>query len=712
MASGDFDINEKKQANITWAGQSPMRSLGSARTGQTGMPEESADPLIGCILSGKYRILEKVGSGGMSDVYKARDELLDRIVAIKFLATDIDAVSLARFRREGIATGKLENSHIINIHDLYLAPNEQPYLVMDFVDGVPLSDIIEQEGRLSFRRTAHIILQAADALQHAHSRGIIHRDIKPSNIIITATAGDKEFVKLVDFGIAKLKQGEEVGQGLTSTGEVVGSPVYMSPEQCMGLEVDSRSDIYSLGCVFYEMLCGSPPHVGANSLQTMRKHTDEKPVRLIDADTVKDLPPRCDEIVMSCLEKDPKLRYQNLSLFIRDLGQVMEGSTTGVRESRSRRQTVLISLVLALTCALGLLAANRFIHHRKDNVEPVEAAGRLPVSLQEQANPQSKSSQQSTLGADKNSPVLSAVPNQVTLPPGKSPQVTAALATVDTNHATAISGEKARGSQVMPAEKTKVSGGEKIPEVAVTAAKKQPAAASEDMTEEKKFLKKEAELEKKNKQLAAEMAMRDKIDAGLNAVNRELLHGNYVQAKSEMTLLFPSLRKAKAPISENLVATLALLFQGANRNLDYSYGEDLARRVLALGHKREEDPDLKAKVESWLAYFEGQAENSIRSEEKFKKAIANMEKSGERWPWVYFHYGNLLVDERKYSQAEQMYWKALELCDGRLRAKLGDNIMSRLISTYELMGNQEMVAEMKRRQAIYRKRWNLQATRR
>jgi serine/threonine protein kinase len=283
---------------------------------------EAPDPLVGCVLSGKYRILEKIGEGGMSVVYKAHDQLLDRPVAIKCLTGEMQAEGLIRFRREGIATGKLENPHIVNVHELFLEPQQNPYLVMDYVEGEPLSLLIrKQDSGIPVDRAVHIIRQAAEALDHAHSRGIVHRDIKPSNILVT-TFGDKtDFVKLLDFGIAKLLIPGEHTQKLTQPGDVFGSPMYMSPEQCSGQPVDARSDIYSLGCLFYEMLVGEPPLVGENALQTFRKHMDEPPSRPNSVRPIKGLSPALENVLMKCLQKDPQKRYQSVRSFINDLNK-------------------------------------------------------------------------------------------------------------------------------------------------------------------------------------------------------------------------------------------------------------------------------------------------------------------------------------------------------------------------------------------------------
>jgi serine/threonine protein kinase len=345
---------------------------------------EETDPLIGCVLSGKYRILEKIGEGGMSVVYKAHDQLLDRPVAIKCLSGKLEAEGLTRFRREGIATGKLENPHIVNVHELYLEPDQTPYLVMDYVQGEPLSLIIGKEGAMPIERAIHIVRQAAEALEHAHGRGIIHRDIKPSNLIVTKFGGKTDFIKLLDFGIAKLLTPGEHGQKLTQAGDVFGSPMYMSPEQCSGLQVDARSDIYSLGCLFYEMLIGEPPLVGENALQTIRKHMEEQPPRPSAIRPVKGLSTAMENVIMKCLQKEPRKRYQNLRSFISDLNKeeaAAQAATSSFLHSEFR--TTKAWVITAALVGIGLCAFifSRVFHPAA--VKPVRSGGTVFGTVQQ-----------------------------------------------------------------------------------------------------------------------------------------------------------------------------------------------------------------------------------------------------------------------------------------------------------------------------------------
>ncbi len=186
---------------------------------------------------------------------------------------------------------------------------------MDFVDGTTVADEVQRLGRLPVKRCLRIFIQVAFAIAYAHENGVIHRDLKSSNIMVVKGEGDEELVKIVDFGIAKLTGADEFNQQtLTKTGEIFGSPLFMSPEQCMGLSVDLRSDLYSLGCMLYEALTGAPPFIGESALATMMKHQSEPPLSLKEASMGIDFPKELERIVAKLLEKDPNNRYQNASL--------------------------------------------------------------------------------------------------------------------------------------------------------------------------------------------------------------------------------------------------------------------------------------------------------------------------------------------------------------------------------------------------------------
>lgn len=273
------------------------------------------DPLIGTKLDGKYEILSVLGTGGMGVVYKGKQELMDRIVAIKMLLAHHlnDTHSVKRFLHEGKATCKLKHPHIITVYDYGVSPQGQPYIVMDFLEGTPLSDQIRKEGQIGVDRSMSIFKQAALALEHAHSQGVIHRDLKPSNIVLIDFDGNKDYVKVVDFGVAKLIEdaGTEM-QRLTQMGEVCGSPVYMSPEQCQGMPLDPRSDIYSMGIVMYETLTNKLPLLGKTLVETMHKHIMEPPTPFSESRPDLYIPERVEQVIFRALAKNPEDRQQSM----------------------------------------------------------------------------------------------------------------------------------------------------------------------------------------------------------------------------------------------------------------------------------------------------------------------------------------------------------------------------------------------------------------
>lgn len=281
------------------------------------------DPLIGTKLAGKYEILSVLGTGGMGVVYKGRQDVMDRIVAIKMLQSHhlADSMSVKRFQQEGKATCKLNHPHIITVYDFGISSQSgQPYIVMDYLQGVPMSEIIKQEGQVSVDRALKIFMQASEALGHAHKQGVIHRDLKPSNIVLINYDGDKDFVKVVDFGVAQIMEDVNPdGQRLTQMGEVCGSPVYMSPEQCQGHALDNRSDIYSMGVVMYETLTNRLPLLGRTMVETMRKHIEEDPPPFTEVRPDLYIPERVEQVILKAMAKDPAHRHQSMEQLAADL---------------------------------------------------------------------------------------------------------------------------------------------------------------------------------------------------------------------------------------------------------------------------------------------------------------------------------------------------------------------------------------------------------
>lgn len=298
------------------------QSLGLDRSVWT----ESGELLPGAVIAEKYEVISLIGKGGMSSVYKIRHSQLDTVLALKLLDkslwTDPDAVK--RFKLEAQTIGRLTHPNLITYRDFGITAGGQPYLVMDYVDGSTLSDRIKPNQGMFLPTCIEIFQQLAEGLKIAHDQGIVHRDIKPGNIMFVAEGSDQ--LKLVDFGLAKIVT-EDGNQGLTRTGDVFGSPLYMSPEQCLGKKVDHRSDIYSIGCVIYEAMTGKLPLKGNTILETMNNHVEKMHPKMTDIDpgliaaqraswvNVEDL----QYIVLRCLQKRPNDRYDSIDALLADL---------------------------------------------------------------------------------------------------------------------------------------------------------------------------------------------------------------------------------------------------------------------------------------------------------------------------------------------------------------------------------------------------------
>jgi serine/threonine protein kinase len=276
----------------------------------------------GSILNDRYRIEHVLGSGGMSVVYKASDLRRNRSVAVKVLHTHLNfqAKSLKRFQSEGKALSKLDSKHIVRVSDFGTFVDKTPFMVMEYVQGTTLAALLETETKFPIERVLEIALQICDALDHAHSLQIIHRDLKPSNIMVEVDSTGIPQTKIVDFGIAKVLS--ETHSEMTATGEVFGSPLYMSPEQCGGFSLDNRTDFYSLGCIIYECLTGFPPFSGESPLATMLKHQQDEPETLTRATLGDTFPPELERIVAKLLAKSPQQRYQRAKELAMDLENV------------------------------------------------------------------------------------------------------------------------------------------------------------------------------------------------------------------------------------------------------------------------------------------------------------------------------------------------------------------------------------------------------
>ena len=270
------------------------------------------DPLLGQTLAGKYRIDKLIKTGGMGSVYRGKHVLMDKTVAVKVLRPSlaVDDVVVARFSREAKAASRISHPHAVSVTDFGEAENGVVFLVMEYLDGRTLKEIINSEGALSLERTVGIVRQVAGALDAAHSQGVVHRDLKSDNIMLVHHDGD-EWAKVLDFGIAKIMQTTGNREGdITEANLVVGTPQYMSPEQCSQTgQLDARSDIYSLGVIVYEMLTGRLPFTGESPTVIMMKQVQDPPPSILAARS--DLPAEVEGIIKRALAKQPLDRYQS-----------------------------------------------------------------------------------------------------------------------------------------------------------------------------------------------------------------------------------------------------------------------------------------------------------------------------------------------------------------------------------------------------------------
>jgi predicted Ser/Thr protein kinase len=258
------------------------------------------------ILNDRYEMGSPLGKGGMAHVYRGTDRVLDRTVAIKVLSGKYagDDSFVTRFRREAQAAAGLNHANIVGVYDTG-DEGQMHYIVMEYVEGETLGDVLRRDGRLDPERAAAVAVEVATALHAAHEKGLVHRDVKPGNVMI-----DREGrVKVVDFGIARAAADDT----LTQTGLVLGTASYLSPEQAQGLPVDARSDIYSLGCVLYEMLTGRPPFDGDTPVAIAYMHVNETPPG--PSELEPSIPPHLDQAVMRALEKDPEARFPTAEAF-------------------------------------------------------------------------------------------------------------------------------------------------------------------------------------------------------------------------------------------------------------------------------------------------------------------------------------------------------------------------------------------------------------
>jgi serine/threonine-protein kinase len=270
-----------------------------------------------------YEVTGLLGEGGMGAVYSAQHRLINRKVAIKVLKRELarEPEVVQRFFNEARAIGTIRHPNIIEIIDVGKLPSGVPYLVMELLQGESLSERVTRLGPLPFDVVVDFAAQAACALEVAHERGIVHRDLKPENLfILSAAEGERETLKVLDFGIAKLRDDLTATPVHTRAGSLLGTPLYMSPEQCRGLnELDLRTDVYSLGVILFEAVCGTPPFLAKSVGEVMRMHMSEEPMR--PSELRADIPPQLEFVILKCLAKEPEQRFASMPEFSAALEQ-------------------------------------------------------------------------------------------------------------------------------------------------------------------------------------------------------------------------------------------------------------------------------------------------------------------------------------------------------------------------------------------------------
>ncbi|HEY4392624.1 MAG TPA: protein kinase, partial [Polyangia bacterium] len=275
------------------------------------------DPLIGAVLGDRYRVISRIGVGGMGVVYRAQHTTLKRDLAVKVLLPEFGGKEefVRRFEREAESASRLAHPHIIAVTDFGRTPEGLLFLVMEYLDGRSLTSLI-REGPLEVTRAVTIVRQMLAALTRAHAAGIVHRDLKPDNIMLIDREGQHDFVKILDFGIAKVTEPEPGREALTQAGVVFGTPEYLSPEQALGDKIDARADLYATGVILFEMLTGRRPFESEDKVRIISMHLSHPVPRLRDAYPAGEVPAALEDVVRQAMEKERENRFSSAAAFL------------------------------------------------------------------------------------------------------------------------------------------------------------------------------------------------------------------------------------------------------------------------------------------------------------------------------------------------------------------------------------------------------------
>ena len=275
--------------------------------------KKTGDPMIGRTIAGRYEVLSLLGRGGMGAVYKARQPSVQRMIALKVLLKEFadNETVIKRFHQEALAASRLTHPNTISVYDFGQSEDGILYMAMEFLKGMSLADAV-RGGPMPPKRVTHIMRQVCKSLAEAHRAGIIHRDLKPDNIFLTDIQGERDYVKVLDFGVAKLREYEGKEGTLTQAGMIFGTPKYMSPEQARSTDLDARSDVYALGVILYEMLLGQAPFSGDNPLSILIAHVNETPRSFAEVNPQAKLPAPLEAVVMRAMAKKADARCQTV----------------------------------------------------------------------------------------------------------------------------------------------------------------------------------------------------------------------------------------------------------------------------------------------------------------------------------------------------------------------------------------------------------------
>ena len=301
-----------------------MRGKNFGKWAEPKVRKKKKDPMIGRTIAGRYEVIGLLGKGGMGAVYKARQPAVQRMIALKVLLQEFaeNETVIRRFHQEALAASRLEHPNTIRVYDFGQTDDGILFIAMEYLRGQSLAQAQARGSVMSPKRVVYIMHQVCKSLAEAHKAGIIHRDLKPDNIFLVDIEGERDFAKVLDFGVAKLKEFEGNEGTLTQAGMIFGTPKYMSPEQARSGDLDARSDVYALGVMLYEMITGRAPFVGENPLAILIAHVNEAPPAFFDVNPNVDVPPALEAVVFKALAKNREHRHANVEELLRELEAV------------------------------------------------------------------------------------------------------------------------------------------------------------------------------------------------------------------------------------------------------------------------------------------------------------------------------------------------------------------------------------------------------